>query len=197
MEDDAKTFLDLTMEDLKTGADYDKAHPPGAADTPPAPNATPPAKATATPDAKVVFENALGVCAGDEIIDVPDRENFDALVAATGGPEKLKENAQALREAIALTGTPYEELAEGLTAEEEHTEIVSTLADWREILANPMKAQATLQKIYDHPMLEPGRSYFLGKGSPELNEAVAKLWQAASGTLPTGRERSKGDGWIK
>jgi hypothetical protein len=184
---DDKHFLDMTMDDLKTGMPTEPA--PGAA--------TPAAKGTATPDAKVVFENALGVGAGDDVIDIPARPAFDALVAATGGPEKLKENAQALREAIALTGTPYEELAEGLSPEEEHTEIVSTLAEWREILANPMKAQAMLQKIYAHPMQEPGLSYFRGRGSPELNEAIAKLWQATQGEAPTGRRKSKGDGWIK
>lgn len=181
MGNDAKSFLDLTLDDLKTGMPTEP--PPGAAE-----------KATATPDAKVIFENDLGVGAGDDVIDVPDRESFDELVAATGGPEMLKQNAEALREAVALTGSQYDELVEGLSPEEEKAEIVSTIKEWNEILGNPMKAQALLQKIYAHPMQEPGKSYFTGRGSPALNDAIAKLWQATTGEPIVGRKKSRGDG---
>jgi hypothetical protein len=151
-----------------------------------------------TPDADVIFEReAIGANDDVDVIDIPARPEFDALVAATGGPEKLKENAEALREVVALSGMSYDELAEGLTAEEEKSQIVSSLAEWREILGNPMRAQAMLQKIYSHPMQEPWKSYFTGRGSPALNDAIAKLWQATTGEPITGRPRSKGDGWIK
>ena len=133
----------------------------------------------------------------DDVIDVPARPAFDELVAATGGPEKVKENAESLREALALVGVDalnYDDLGRRADARRRKTRRSSArLAEWREILGNPMKAQALLQKIYAHPMQPPGRDYFMGKGSPELNDAIAKLWQATTGEPIVGRKKSKGD----
>jgi len=183
---DDPLMLNATLKNLKTGKDLVE----------PAPGAAPAAKATATPDAQIIFENTLGVGAGDTIIDIPARPEFDALTAMLGGKEAIPQAAQDLREVVALAGiADIDEALAGLTPEEANAQIMHEIKEYRAALANPMKAQALLAEIYDHPMQEPGKSYFTGKGSPALNEAIAKLWQAASGTLVTGRSKSKGDGF--
>lgn len=218
-----KSITELTMADLKTAADFvDDGIPVPAHEHDRAVGADDPvvvpeskainvskstieellaSNATATPEGRARVAELFGIRNtehGDEVIDIPNRESFDALVEMTGGKEMLKQSGQDLREVVALAGDIDldEELA-GLTDEEANAKIASEIKGYREVLANPMKAQALLAEIYAHPMREPGRSYFMGKGSPALNDAIAKLWQAASGTLVTGRARAKGDGWIK
>ena len=156
-----------------------------------------------TPEGRDALSKMLGILNvekdGDDVIDIPNRPEMDALTKMVGGAEAMPAATQAFREAMSLVGVGPDnigDLVEGMTPEEENSEIADTIREWNEILGNPMKAQAMLQKIYAHPMQEPGRSYFLGKGSPELNDAIAKLWQATQGEAPTGRPRSRGDGRV-
>ncbi len=187
---DDKHFLNATLADLKSAADFkddgvlDERHSHDRS-------------VSATPDEKVTFEKELGVGANDEVIDIPQRAEVDALTAMLGGPKAMPAASEAFQEAMALMGVGLhniDELTEGLTPEQENAEIAEAVQEWNEVLGNPMKAQALLQKIYAHPMQEPGRSYFMGKGSPALNDAIAKLWQAVSGEPITGRDKKKIDG---
>lgn len=154
----------------------------------------------ATPEGRAKVAAMFGIINReqvDDVIDIPERPEFDALVAATGGPEKLKENAQALREIVAMTGRTYDELIEGLTPSEENAEIVSTLAEWREALSNPRKAAALLDRLWSHVNEEPMKSYVLGRASPEFSEAYTRLHQASCGEPPVGRKKPKGDGHVR
>jgi len=191
---DEKSFLDLTMDDLRTGADFERENPPGKT---PTESANPQPDPTGGPE-KLVFQNLNGAGANDTIIDIPNRVEFDQLTEMLGGKDSVPAAAQDLREVVALAAIEDldEELA-GLTSEEANRKIVEEIKNYRSALANPEQAQALLAEIYAHPMREPGKSYFTGKGSPALNDAIAKLWQATTGEPVVGRARSKGDGWIK
>ncbi len=219
MPDDAKHFLNMTLDDLKTGEPAEPAAvKPGATDdTGPAskpavkPDAKPAAKPPSveellaknpTPEGRKAIAKKFGITLADEslpvddVIDIPNREEVDSLTKMLGGPEAMPDATEAFRQAMGLVGVGldnYDELVEGMTPEEEHAEIVETVKEWNEVLANPMKSQALLQKIYAHPMQEPGRSYFMGKGSPALNEAIARLWATTTGEKYV-RPKSKGDG---
>lgn len=193
-DDKSDTKASDPLAGLKTLADYEKANPPGA---PPKADGTPPGgKATATPGAKVVFENALGVGASDDVIDIPDRAAWDSLVEMVGGEGAVPAASEDLKQIIALAGiADVDGELEGLTLDEQNEMIAKEIREYREILGNPSRAQALLAKIYGSPMQEPGKSYFTGKGSPELTDAIARLWAATTGEKYV-RPKSKGDGHV-
>lgn len=214
---DEKSFLDMTMDDLKTADqfvddgvaiethDRSVGMGSGAVDPPTksvkvtasteellALNATPEGRAKVAAMFSVINREVV-----DDVIDVPDRPEFDALVAATGGPEMLKANAQALREVVSMTGRSYDELIEGLSPEEENAEIASSLAEYREALASPAKAANLINHFWNNADKEPMKSYIVGRSSDAFADAFTKLHQASCGEKPVGRKKARGDEFIR
>lgn len=139
---------------------------------------------------------------GDEIIDVwtgdPEGAAIEAdVVKHFGGEEGFATASAELREAVSVMDPEGKigAVLEKMTRTEEAQAVKEIVQEWREVLASPEKAQAALQAIYAHPEREPGLSYFRGRASEAVNEAVSKLWQSTHGEPVTGRPKSKGDGW--
>lgn len=134
----------------------------------------------------------------DTVIDLYDgnpegKERWDELVGRIGGQEKVAETAQELREIASLLDEG-EGIFDSIPPSEQNDAVVAMVTKWREILASPMKSQETLAELYAHPQREPMWSYFTGRASPAVNEAIAKLWQSCHGEKPVGRKRPKSDG---
>lgn len=160
----------------------------------------------ATPEGRAKTAAMFGVKdQPDEIIDVFEpgdtegRQLHDDAVAHFGGPEGFTAASADFTEAIELLDPEREfgKAVEKMTRSEESEAVKQIVAEWRAILGNPEKAQALLSQIYSNPTEEPGRSYFAGRASDAVNNAVARLWQAAHGEPVTGRPRSQGDGFVR
>jgi hypothetical protein len=141
----------------------------------------------------------------DTVIDVFEPDDAEGraieadLVKHFGGPEGDAIATRDLQEAVSIFAPEgeFEKAVEKMTRTEEAQAIKDAVAEWRGVLSDKAKAQVTLQALYDNPDKEPGRSYFRGNASPAVNEAFAKLWQAAHGEPITGIQRPRGDGFIR
>lgn len=190
-----KDVTQLTLADLKTAADFKDdgvAAPPLSE------------KASATPDAKekIEFENALGVGATTEVIDIYDGDPegkalWNEMVEAVGGPEQVPIAAQDLREALSLFPEDREiiEGGGGLTREENTDATLQVIAGYREALSNPSKAAAILNDLWANPHSPVMRAYLHGR-DPNLTNAITKLMQAAHNEKPVGLSKPKGDGFV-
>jgi hypothetical protein len=195
MGDEAKSFLDLTIADLKTGADFDKAHPPGAADTPPAPDATPPAKST--PDAELIFEDVLGVGAKDDVIDIPYRESLNDLHQRIGGEQNFEEFDRKFDLANTIFDLDEELEDRPFASAAEYNEASVRLVKMVDaILADPKKAQMELDHFEARDFQDPVKQAFFA-GDDDTVEMIYRLRQAAEGLPVTGRQKSRGDGFIR
>jgi len=193
-------ILNATLSDLRSG-DPDAA-PAAKPDVKPdataellALNQTPEGRAKVASMFGIVNEEA----SGDTIIDVPNRAELDHLTGLLGGAEALPAATAAFKEAMGILGVgpdDYDELVENMTPEEENAEIADTIKEWNEILADPVKAQMRIDSLWRHPDREPMKSYILGRAPQAVNDAIAKLHQAAAGEKPVGRPRPKTDGQI-
>lgn len=137
---------------------------------------------------------------GPEIIDVTDgpevKAGLEALTRDFGGEAGFREARADLSEAVELFDPEreMEKAVAGMSVADESAAIREAVASYREVLASPERAQAALQAIYAHPMREPGLSYFSGRGSAALNDAIARLWAATTGEEVV-RPKPRGDGY--
>ena len=143
---------------------------------------------------EITFESPGGADADGEILDVWTGDPEGAalhgeLIQSFGGEEGFAVASQDLAEAAGVLD-PENEIAAGvesLTRGEEGEVVKQVVAEWRNILASPERAQAALQAIYANPEKSPGREYFRGNASEAVREGITRLWQAAHGEPPTGR----------
>jgi hypothetical protein len=139
----------------------------------------------------------------DTVIDVyePDDHEGRALEADIvkhfGGEQGFATASAELREAVSVMDPEGKVGAaiEKMTRVEEAQAVKEIVQEWRDILGSAEKSQAVLSALYEHPGREPGKSYFAGRASEAVNEAVAKLWQSTHGEPVTGRPKSRGDGF--
>lgn len=186
---DAKSFLDLTMADLKTSKDFvDKPDPD--------PAETPDAKVTGSPDAKLVFESPLSVGATNEVIDIPYREDLQDFERRGVDFEvflERYEEANAIFDLDSeLDDRPF------ASAAERNQAALQLLASVDAILANPARAQQELEDFFARdPNADPVMKAYLA-GDDDVAEMVTKLQQSAAGLPVVGRHQKKtGDGFVR
>ncbi len=192
---DEKSFLDLTMADLKTAKDFVDKPDPAPLDGTPAP--APAAKSTV--GIGFVGGDGVSVGANDTIIDIPaqNRAELDDLAQRIGGVERVPEIFQRYDEANTIFDLDGElDDRPFASAAERNKAALQLVAMVDKILANPALAAQELEDFFARDPNDPVmRAYWAG--DHDTVEMVTKLSQAAAGEPVVGRSRSKGDGFIR
>jgi len=186
--------LGNSMENLRSAADFERENPPGKT---PTESASPQPEPPGGPDTELIFKNATGAGATDEVIDVPPehRAALDDIARRVGGEDKVADIERRYDEANALFDCDAELDDRPLTPIERNQAALKLVADVDRILADPARAAQELDDFFARDLNDPVMKAYQN-GDRNTKEMVTKLMQAAHGEPVVGLPKDRGDGFI-